>query len=154
MTDTDRIKKLRDRAEKAEDLAERQEKMIAWLSGELAKALGKAVRDDGELVCYDMPEESRDRLCHRGAEGCAECWAIAAEIAVTPIEYYLKPEYQGRCLFEESTQEFMERKRREARAAKGLCADNAQEHGKARVLQFSLGAAKPSADGKGKGLGD
>ena len=135
MTDADRIARLRERAEKAEDLAGRQERMIAWLCSTLARTQGKAVRDDGELVCCDLPSELCDKLCPRGAEGCAECWAIAAEVAVTPIEHYLKPEYQGRVLIDESAEDFMERKRREARPA-----------GRARVLDFSTGRLKGGAE--------
>ncbi len=121
MTEADRIEKLRTRTEKAEAEAERKGKMVEWLCTVLAKTQGKAVRDDGELVCSDMPPEE----CN---DNCAECWAIAAEVAVTPIEHYLRPEYQGRGLFEETAQEFLERKRREAQQAK---------RGRARKIDFS-----------------
>lgn len=128
MTEADRIEKLQERALKAEDLAERQKKMIALLADRLAKALGPATWEDGDPVCYDLPEHIRDGLCPRGAEGCAECWADLAEGEVNGLEYYLKPEYQGRGLFEETAQEFLERKRREAQQAK---------RGRARKIDFS-----------------
>ena len=127
MTDADRLRTLRDSAETAEAIAENRRLQIEWLAGELARRVGTAIRDDGVPICFDLPEEIRDQLC---PNGCAECWADAAEVAVTPLEAYLKPEYQERGFFWESAQEFMERKRRESRAGK------AQKHERARVIQF------------------
>ncbi len=93
MNNADRIAKLKDRAMNAEALAESRRLQIEWLAGELAKRVGKAIRDDGEAWCYDLPAESRDKLCP--FDKCAVCWADAAEVAVTPLEAYLKPEYRA-----------------------------------------------------------
>lgn len=92
MSDADRIAELKNRAMDAEAVAENRRLQIEWLAGELAKRVGKAVRDDGEMWCYDLPAESRDKLCP--FDKCAVCWADAAEVAVTPLEAYLKPEYR------------------------------------------------------------
>ncbi len=89
MNNADRIAKLKGRAMDAEAVAENRRLQIEWLAGELAKRVGVAIRDDGETVCGDLPAEERDKLC---PNGCAECWSIAAEVAVTPLEAYLKPE--------------------------------------------------------------
>lgn len=134
MTTSDRIEKLQNRALHAEAELERRDRMIAWLCGTLARTQGRAVRDDGELVCSDMPPEE----C---SDNCAECWAVAAEVAVTPIEYYLKPEYQGRVLIEESAEDFLKRKRGESGAVRS----------RARVIQFRGGEAKPSPACKEEG---
>ncbi len=126
MTDADRIRRLQERALNAEAELERRDMMIAWLCGTLARTQGRAVRDDGELICGDMPPEG----C---SDNCAECWAIAAEVAVTPIEHYLRPEYQGRVLVEESAEDFLRRKRGESGAVRS----------RARIIQFKSGEAKP-----------
>ncbi len=88
MNDAESIAALKDRVMKAEELAEDRRKQIEWLAGELAKRVGIAIRDDGEEVCGDFPVEEREKMC---PNCCAECWAIAAEVAVTPVDGCLTP---------------------------------------------------------------
>ena len=129
MVHDDRLARLQERALKAEDLAERRGRMIKWLGAELAKRVGIAIRDDGEPVCFDLPPEIREGLCSKGPAGCAECWADAAEVAVTPIEYYMRDDRPGH----ESAEAYLERKRRESGA------DASAGPARARVLDFNSG---------------